>query len=83
MNAERTANVRKACAEFVGMAAQFYEVPEYSCALPACSRGSPTMMGIWAAWAYSVGEDRNPIHSKWVKGRQDRLDALVSATWTK
>jgi integrase/recombinase XerD len=22
-------------------------------------------------------------YAKWVKGRQDRLDALVSATWTK
>jgi site-specific recombinase XerD len=22
-------------------------------------------------------------YAKWVKGRQDRLDSLVSATWTK
>jgi integrase len=22
-------------------------------------------------------------YAKWVKGRQDRVDALVSATWTK
>lgn len=35
-------------------------------------------LGIMAVRAKSERQ-----YPKWVKGRQDRLDALVSATWTK
>src|SRR5438552_1390137 len=42
----------------------------------------PIGRGFKVAWDESI-KTTERHYAKWVKGRQDRLDALVSATWAK